>query len=70
MTAQTSDRVSSIAARYTNLTAARLIGMTATDRSAEQAASDIRAMAASLLRQDETKGLRERVGGLIKQVLG
>lgn len=55
---ETSDRVSSIAARYTTLTAARLIGLTATDRSAEQAAKDIRTLAASVLRQDETKGLR------------
>lgn len=63
--AKTSDRVSSIAARYANLTGARLIGLTATDESAMRSAEDIRSMAASLLRQDETRGIR----GLFRKVV-
>ena len=56
---QTSDHVSSIAARYMNITPARLIALTAKDATAEIAADEIRAMAASLLRQDEVKGFRK-----------
>jgi hypothetical protein len=59
MTAQTSDRVSSIAARYTKITGDTLMGMTAKPSSAAIAANDIRTMAASLLRQDEVKGIRK-----------
>lgn len=66
MTAQTSDRVSSIAARYTNLTSRRLIVLTKDDASAAKVAEDIRTMAASLLRQDEVRGLRK----LIRKVTG
>lgn len=65
MNAKTSDRVSSIAARYVNLTPARLIGLTATDASAKKAAGEIATIAASALRQDEHRGLR----GLIRKVL-
>lgn len=64
--AQTSDRVSAIAARYVNLTPARLIALTARDSTAEAAAEEIRSMAASLLRQDEVGGLRT----LIRKVTG
>lgn len=57
--AQTSDRVSSIAARYANITPTRLLALTAKDSTLEAAAEDIRSMAASLLRQDEVKGVRK-----------
>lgn len=64
--AQTSDKVSSIAARYTNVTAADIEIMSATQHA--ELAKDIRSMAASLLRQDEVKGLRKlaRLVGLGK----
>lgn len=55
--AQTSDRISSLAARYANITASELMSLTISQ--AEVRASDIRSMAASLLRQDEVKGLRK-----------
>jgi hypothetical protein len=64
--AQTSDRVSSIAARYANLTPERLLGLTSTDDRTREAAADIRAMAASLMRQDEVKGVRK----LLRLVMG
>lgn len=57
--AETSDRVSTLASRYATITAHRLVVLAAKDKTAEQAASDIRTMAASLLRQDETRGIRK-----------
>jgi hypothetical protein len=57
--AQTSDKISSIAARYVNLTSRRLIVLTKDDASTAQTSEDIRSMAASLLRQDEERGLRK-----------
>lgn len=63
---QTSDRVSSIAARYLNVTAATLMAKTAKASTAEITADEIRSMAASCLRQDEVKGLRR----LIRKVTG
>jgi hypothetical protein len=66
MTARTSDRVSSIAARYAGLTADNLLSLTATAALREQTARDMRSMAASLLRQDEVRGLRK----LARKVLG
>jgi hypothetical protein len=63
---QTSDRVSSIAARYATMTARRLTDLGSAPDVAANAAADIRAMAASLLRQDEHKGLR----GLFRKVMG
>lgn len=68
MPSQTSDRISSIAARYANITPARLIGLAGSDATVEQAASDIRSMAASLIRQDETKGLRG-IGKRVREAL-
>jgi hypothetical protein len=59
MNARTSDHVSSIAARYVNLTPARLLAATAKDSTLEAACEDIKSMAASLMRQDEVKGLRK-----------
>lgn len=56
---QTSDRVSSLAARYVNLTPERLLGMTAKPSTLEITTAEIKAMAASLLRQDEHKGIRK-----------
>lgn len=64
--AQTSDRISALAAKYAPLTPDRLRVITSDSHYREATAADIRAMAASLLRQDETKGLR----GLVKRVLG
>ena len=58
---QTSDKVSSIAARLLKVTPAYLIARTAKDSSAEQLAEDIRAVAASALRQDEVKGIRKLI---------
>lgn len=64
--AQTSDRVSAIAARMSRITAETLMGLCAKPSTAEVLAKDIRTMAASLMRQDETKGLR----GIFKKLLG
>jgi hypothetical protein len=61
MTAKTSDRVSSIAARLVGVKAETLMALTAKQSTAEILASDIRTMAASLLRQDEVKGLRKLI---------
>jgi ribonuclease HIII len=66
MTAQTSDRVSSIAARYIDVTPLQLMSLTATEKLRERTAAEVRSMAASVLRQDETKGLRK----LIRKVTG
>lgn len=57
--AQTSDRVSSLAARYVSISADQLLARTATEQSRQALASELRSMAASLLRQDEVKGVRK-----------
>lgn len=57
--AQTSERVSSIASRFINLSPDTLLGLTASERLRETTAAEIRAMAASLLRQDEVRGIRK-----------
>lgn len=62
--AQTSDKISSLAARYAGYTKLRLAEDASANR--EQLVADIRSMAASLLRQDGTKGLR----GLWRKVTG
>lgn len=64
MTKQTTDRVSSLAARYVNITSRKLD--TCTPEEAAAMAHDIRSMAASLLAQDEVRGLRK----LIRKVIG
>lgn len=64
--AKTSDRVSSIAARHANILPETVMALAAKQSTATVLASDIRTMAASLLRQDEHKGLR----GLIQKVTG
>lgn len=64
MMARTSDRVSSIAGRFANIKAETLMALTAKASTAEVLADDIRSMAASLLWQDEYKGLR----GFIRKV--
>jgi len=66
--AQTSDRISSLAAKYAAMTnpAFRAAIKTATPEDINELAHDIRSMAMSLLRQDETKGKRtlmERIFG-------
>jgi hypothetical protein len=66
MSAQTSDRISSMAARHRTMTVLRLRALVSDDQSAETLAAEIRSMAASLARQDETKGLRK----LWKKVTG
>lgn len=57
--ARTSDKVSSLAARYAGITPDELLLLAASDKAREQTATHIRSMAASLLRQDEQKGLRK-----------
>lgn len=66
--AQTSDRVSSIAAQYWGMsnTHFKQLVATASEEDLNRMAYDMRSMAASLMRQDETKGLR----GLVKKVFG
>jgi hypothetical protein len=65
MNAQTSDRISSIAARYTDISPETLFGMTATEEGRRETCRDIKSMAASLLRQDEVRGLRKFVRKLV-----
>lgn len=62
MHAQTSDRISKLAARYAGFNAVDLDKMSSAQRL--MFASDVRSMAASLLRQDEHRGLR----GLLRRV--
>jgi hypothetical protein len=65
MNAKTSDRISSLAGRYATLTDTEVL-IRCRAGQAEELAADIRSMAASLLKQDEHKGLR----GKLKLVLG
>jgi hypothetical protein len=65
--AQTSERLSALAARLMKLRAEDLNGLTAEER--RNAAANIRSLAASVLRQDETKGPRQS-RGLISRMLG
>lgn len=60
MAAQTSDRVSSIAARYHDITPEELVAMLEHATGPQDVARDIRSLAASALRQDEVKGPRKR----------
>jgi hypothetical protein len=62
--AETSDRVSSIAAFYFGKTRAQILHLLTIDPG--RAADDIAAMSASLVRQDETRGKRS----LFKRVFG
>jgi hypothetical protein len=64
--ARTSDRVSSIAARYAGVTADEMLSMTASQQLRQETAAEIRSMAASLLRQDEVRGVRK----LLKKITG
>lgn len=64
--AQTSDQISGLAARYIGLSNTALKAKTESRDGLNEVAHDIRSMAASLLRQDEVRGLR----GLIKKVTG
>jgi prefoldin subunit 5 len=64
--AQTSDRVSKLAARYAKLTSETLRALAQSQASLEATADEIRSLAASALRQDEVKGLRK----LFKKVVG
>lgn len=67
--AQTSDRISSLAGKYQTLTADRLVSLTETEEHRRKTAAEIRSMAASLLRQDETRGLRKLVS-YVRKVTG
>jgi hypothetical protein len=64
--AQTSDRVSKIAGKYARLDSDLLLSLTATREIREATARDIRTLAASVLRQDETKGLRSLIRKVLK----
>lgn len=64
--AQTSDHISSIAARYVGLSNTALKAKVASRDGLNEVAHDIRSMAASLLRQDEVRGLR----GFVRKLLG
>ncbi len=57
--AQTSDRVSGIAARMGRLTPAAVRAIADDPERLDAFARDVRSMAASLLRQDEVRGLRK-----------
>lgn len=63
--AQTSDKISSLAARYVGMSNTRFRQLVENPESLNELAFDVRSMAASLLRQDEVKGLR----GLVRKVL-
>ena len=58
--AQTSDRVSSLAARYFNITPEQLAALMDHPAGPQKVAKDIHSMAASLVRQDQVKGPRKR----------
>ena len=64
--AQTSDKISSIAARYIGLSNADLGRKVETREGRNEVAHDMRAMAASLLRQDEVKGLRKFISKVFR----
>jgi hypothetical protein len=64
--ARTSDRVSKLAGKYINITPGELLGRLGQSGGAQEIAADIRSIAASALRQDETRGLR----GAVKKLLG
>lgn len=66
MNAQTSDKISSLAAKYATMTPDRLLSLTATAELRRKTSDDIKSMAASLLRQDEVRGFRK----IINKVLG
>lgn len=64
--AKTSDKMSSIAARYIGMSNTALKAKLENRDGLAEVGHDIRAMAASLLRQDEVKGLRK----FVRKVLG
>jgi hypothetical protein len=64
--AQTSDRISSMAAKYVGMSNEQLGRRVENRDGRNEVAHDIRAMAASLLRQDEVRGIRK----LIRKVTG
>lgn len=63
--AQTSDRVSSIAAKYANFSIVHLAAATSSSDKRNELIADIRTLAASALRQDEHRGFR----GVITRLL-
>jgi hypothetical protein len=64
--AQTSDRVSSIAARYIGMSNTELKKKVEARDGLAEVAHDLRALAASALRQDEVRGIRK----FVRKVLG
>lgn len=59
--AQTSDRVSSLAARYAGMSNTKFKDLASSPDGLNELAHDVRSMAASLLRQDEVRGLRKLI---------
>lgn len=67
--AQTSDRVSRIASKYVNVTSGELLARISNGPADfKLLTSDIRTLAATALRQDETRG--QRKPGLVAKLLG
>jgi UTP-glucose-1-phosphate uridylyltransferase len=64
MNAQTSDRLSTIASHYADISPDMIRALAQNESSRIQLAAQIRQMAMSLVRQDETRGLR----GLVRKV--
>lgn len=64
--AQTSDTISSLAAKYVGMSNTALQAKLANRDGRNEVAHDVRRMAASLLRQDEHRGLR----GIIRKAFG
>jgi hypothetical protein len=63
--AQTSDRISALAARYASMTNTQFRHAAKSEADMAELAHDVRSMAASLLRQDEVKGPRMWVKKLL-----
>ena len=64
--AKTSDRISSLAARYAGMSNTKFKELVTSPEAVNELAYDVRSMAGSLLRQDEHRGLRR----LIRKVTG
>lgn len=61
--ADTGKAVSALAGQYAHLSTDELFALAYSTKSREKLAADIRAMAASLLRQDEVKPITGKKGG-------
>lgn len=65
--AQTSDRVSAIAAMRVRLQGQQIAAMT--PQQFEELAGDVRALSASALRQDETRGIRGMFRKMLQEMI-